>query len=421
MKALIKEHGILYEIGENQWTLPKHVRSSSVINAALSHYYKNPEEVEDPASLAEALDLPMCLVATKGLNAFEVYRRLADKAEEEQIEFFCPNIETAQIFCKETEISPYPLGLQSVGPKTAVFCFANQFTYRQTAAIMERWTSPETWPERILMFGDPDMVGTHGVGCPLADLLDSNRVPSFAFTWLAEESQSPYSADIRRFLNVLDATNQSKSLPWSAGLQMCDPENLKVLYNELLTSPNASDYHIICDSHQDLVKYEHKLRSRPPIGIRIKDKVLVENKEMDWVYWTWPISDNGSGPEEPRNLCLTNKPNHSIQLAGDRITSHQECCRLETPGRFKLANHPTKWATIQTFRDNRLPLREHIVLIITDFTNKKHLYTAACMSRQKLTIVGTLQQIEKALRRNPPVKKPASLLNYTFDPANRTY
>lgn len=420
VRELIKRYDILYEIGENQWTLPKHVINSSIINNILGNFYKKPEDVLQPATLEEALNLPACLITTQGHNVFEIYRRLAGKAEENKIEFICPNPETARLFHIETDHIPQPLGTSVFGRKILVICFSNQFSFKNLALSLQRWNG-DTLPEKIFLFGDPDLMGVRGVGCPFVELLEAGRLPVFRVSWESPESQIFYSDPIRDFLGALGSATLARSIPWSDGLQICDPENMKQLYNDLLATPNVDDYHILCDSFQDLRKHEKLVRAKYPNGLSRGDKIwIAEKKSTDWIEITKPISDGKTGMDKPANLVLVNRANHLVRLHNDRSSNHADCCESSPfSWECKPSKHPMIWSTIQTFRDNRLPLRKHIVVILTDFTCKKHLYSAACMAKYKLTIVGTMGQVEKALKRTPVSKKPASLLEYTVDPTKR--
>lgn len=335
VKDLINEHGILYEIEENQWTLPKHVRNSSIINNALAHLYKKPEEVVHPRTLEEALNLPICLITTNGHNVFEVFRRLIDKIEEGKIDFICPNIDTANRFFNETDYMAQPLGSRIFKSKTVVFCFSNQFTFRGLAEYLKGWSrsNPENCPERILFFGDPMMIGIHGVGCPFVEMLETMRLPIFEVVWQSAESQVIYSRDIQTFLTSLDSLTLAKNVPWAEGVQLCAQENTKKLYEELLRSPNADDYHMLCDSHQDLFALEKVLRSKPPVGLHTGDKVWVpERKCMDWIYMTTPLCDKGTTNDTPPNVCMTNKINHNVVLFNDKFSDHKKCCDLGLAG-----------------------------------------------------------------------------------------
>lgn len=101
------------------------------------------------------------------------------------------------------------------------------------------------------------------------------------------------------------------------------------------------------------------------------------------------------------------------------MLDHTACCGYDHLGRMNPQIHELRWATIQYIRENTKPVRDHIVYIITDLTNKKHLYAAACMAKNKITIVGNMQSVEKALKKQIPQKKTSVLLEYTLDPSKR--
>jgi hypothetical protein len=414
IRKLITDHNILSEVGNNTWTLPSYLQDANTINEFLSKYYFT-ENKPSPITLDDAINLKSCIIATKGYNFFGVISKLADRMEEDEIAFFCPDRCTADEFRSQTDIVAIPERPLRNDPKVLVFCFAHAYSIERLANDLASFTckSPELWPEKILFFGDPKLSGVQGDSL-FQELLDGGRIPTFDFSWQSIGSQNLYSEGIQAFINSLDTTTKSTQLPWSSEVQICSPEKFKELYGQLLASSDPDVYHILSDNFIKIRELEKDVRSCPPNGLHVHDKVVFgPENQIDWISNTWPLSHDGNSMETPKNVAMTNRLNHAVLLNRERYSSHEECCKTSVTGLQYLRIHTKKWATIQTFRDNRVPKRDHIVLLLTEETRKKYLYAAACMATKKLTLVGTLQDIDGILTRPLPQRKPISLIECT--------
>lgn len=165
------------------------------------------------------------------------------------------------------------------------------------------------------MFGDPNMFGGKGVGNPFNELIQLGRVPIFELGWQSPEAQNMYSQDVQNFIEALETTTQSKNLPWSSNIQICDEDKFSVMYNDFVKYNNPEDFHILCDFYPKITEYAFAVRKKPPFGLIPGDKVWCkEFGRIDQVLSVFPIHESGRGRDDPKNVCCLNKKNHSLWL-----------------------------------------------------------------------------------------------------------
>lgn len=391
----ITENGIASEVSPGKWTLPIYMNSARQIVQALRTFGTAHAK---PSNLVEALALPLCAICTKGHNAFEVLRSLTDKMEAEKIAFICPTQESAALFLSQTD-APCTIipGNIKMYTETLVFCFAEQFSLKLLAKHLKELRSTT---KRLIFIGDPQMASFKGVGQPFTELVACNALPRYDLVWASQDSYNVYSNGVRDLISVFETPAPAESIPWSDSVQLCSPESFKELYGALLKENDADPdkYHILCDTHATLREIEGAVRTKPPHGIRLHEKVWIPSlKRLDWVQQTSPVRSDGSGFDSPMDLVLANRTRHSLALHRDTAKSHKDCCGTTISNHLRPLVHGVEWATVQAFRDNRTLMRSHVVVVPSIITTRRWLYTVACISICKVTLVTTLPALRDIL------------------------
>lgn len=410
----MQDNELLVQLATDHWTTPDVLRDARSIDAFLENYYYQdgvPKDIKETSPFESRI----CTIDTNGHINYEKLRDLLSESQEGSILFRCPDNETRQelrmqIDCNE-DVDQNDFTKK---PDAIIFCFCHSFSLSNMAKEIERVAQKgkDFWPDRIIFMGNRTMDGIQGYGTIFQDLIDYKQIAHFE----EEFSRESFEPDIAEFLDALHQGKPYQELPWTDQVQLCFPEKFKEFFNSSLHTADPNSYHILSDDGKVVNLTEREIRPYYPNGFKIMDKVWsFDSQKMDYIRLVWPMTKNGAGFEQLRGVAFSNQANHSVRLSCDQESNHRECCQETTPGRFLLSRHPLKWSTIQTFKDNKIPNSDHIVLLLGDHSKKRALYSAIMMAKSKLTIVATYETLANALKREEKEKTRISLLLFSHE------
>lgn len=416
----MESNRVAVQVAPSVWSTPSCIDDANTIIKFLDRHVQSTFVPTSVFSLEQTTGLKGFIVRSHGNNWLRVVKCLSETPGE-RVLVACPSPDTAEALSDLTDVIAYPLE-QTLPPDridTLVLCFAHGFSLESMAELFRMCDHACKWPNRVVLVGDPYIEHVGGAGNPFTEMFNAQWFPVcdvHPTHLLSVQSSLP---GLTSFAGAILRATRTTELPWADCVRLVPDDEFPPLYNQLLAGSDPNDYHIVCESVSSCYTWASRLQTSPPNGIHVHDKVYDRvSKRLDWVTMTYPMDPEGKAWEEPRNVAMLNRTSHSIVVSTDKTMDHSACCGSSTPGRALLANHKYKWATIQPFHKNNVPMRKHMLMILTNTTTKRQVYTVACSAISRLTLVGTLDLLDKILSPGNKPKLDANILAHCRKRAN---
>lgn len=415
--------GLVIEIENNRWNTLENYNGCKSLYRLIKHLETNMNRSKI-CDLKEALDREICVIVTKGYNESNVIHRLIE-THEERVCFLSPDHGCASKIFSMNDINIWPNVTSKYRidpPKVLVFCFSHLFSYDTFDRSLQYALSNRSIEtiEKIVFIGDPLMSDLRGYSGPLMDLIDDSMIPKFVLRWEDNDSLFMNHFEINNLTrDLLSIGNRMtyRHVSWKDGIiDHLEEKDLIPLYQSLLKSNDPMSYHILCDSKEKTLHLEKEMRSKHPTGFVSNDKYFdPKTDRIDAIKRVFTFNDEYTMEENPKGTVYANRKNHSIvPFIGDGNV-HDQCCFKkfnQNDGKFKLINHPIRWANVQTFSENRMTMVDHLLIIVTKNIDMRHLYSASCMAMKRLTIIGSIQNIDHMLSKRNETKHHSILSHF---------